>query len=197
MKNNCGDEGEQQMIQIGERESDVVENTIYFYGEVNTDNILRFNKVLRSINSQNLISKINRRLSNLDPIYLHLNSPGGSVFDGLSAMDNIMNSPSDVITVIDGFCASAATFMSVVGKKRLMFKHSYIMIHQLSVDPGFGTFSNLTDEYENSIKLMNTLKDIYLKHTKITQPDLDQLFKRDICLDSNESLALGFVDEIL
>ena len=59
------------------------------------------------------------------------------------------------------------------------------------------SFSELKDEVENLTTLMNLITNIYLENTKIDKDQLDKLLKRDIWLDSNTALNLGFVDKIL
>ena len=105
-----------------------------------------------------------------------------------------MNTP--VYTYVDGFAASAATLISVVGKKRYMTKNSLMLIHQLS-GADSGKFYELQDQMSNMQILMNTINKIYLNKTKIDQETLLKLLQKDLWLDAKTCLAYGLVDEII
>jgi ATP-dependent protease ClpP protease subunit len=101
-----------------------------------------------------------------------------------------------VYTYIDGFAASAATMISVAGKKRFMTENSIMLVHQLSSATS-GKFEEMKDEYNNLLGLMDIIKKIYLSNSKISKENLDNLLKQDLWLDSTKSIQLGFVDKIL
>ena len=174
---------------------EIEQNRIYFYSEVERHKNLELNKSIQSLSSK----LINRgKMLEADPgrIFLHINSYGGSVFAGLSSVDYIMNSPVPVTTVIDGCAASAATLMSVVGHKRLMHKHSYMLIHQLSSGT-WGKYEEIKDEMKNCDNLMKVIKDIYETHTKIPKKELTKLLKRDLWWNAETCLKYGLIDEII
>ena len=101
-----------------------------------------------------------------------------------------------VYTYIDGFAASAATLISVVGKKRFMTSNSIMLIHQLSGGMN-GKFSEMEDENENLHGLMDFITKIYLENTKMNEIELNKILKRDIWLNSTYCLEHGLVDVIL
>ena len=130
-------------------------NRIYFYSEVNRPKNLELNKTL--VTMANTLYNRGQSLD-VDPgrIFLHINSGGGSVFAGLSSVDYILNSKVPITTVIDGCAASAATIMSVVGHHRVMHKHSFMLIHQIS-SVMWGKFEDMKDDMKNSELLMETI----------------------------------------
>ena len=69
---------------------------------------------------------------NSKPIYLYINSPGGSVTAGLAIFDTMQYVKSDVVTICVGLAASMGAFLLAAGTKgkRLALPHSRIMIHQ-------------------------------------------------------------------
>ena len=172
-----------------------VENILYFYAEVYRDNILKLNKELAILNNQILYHSI---ITKNEPaeIFLNIQSYGGSIFSGLSAMDMISDSRIKVNTIVDGCAASAATLMSVVGSRRYIKKHSYILIHQLS-SIFWGNYEQLKDDMENSNKFMGMIKDIYKEHTKIPMKKLNEILKHDLWFTAEEALSYGLVDEII
>ena len=175
---------------------EIVDNKIYFYSEVERDTVLVLNSKLKSMDTSHIGDKINMRLRSDIPIYLHINSYGGGIFHGLSAMDNILNTKSPVITIVDGICASAATFLSVVGTERYITEHSMMLIHQLS-SAFWGKYSDFEDKKENLDLLMKMIKRIYKKYTKIPMKDIDEILRHDLYFDAEACLALGLVDGII
>jgi len=171
------------------------DNNIYFYSEVSRPKILTLNKSLVRVGNS-----IRNRTSVLDstdiPIRLHICSYGGSVFSGFAAVDYIAGSKVPVHSYIDGCAASAATIMSVVAEKRFMHKHSFMLIHQLSSGM-WGNYEALKDSMENCDTLMETIRDIYVKHTKIPKKQLNDILKRDLWFDAETCLKYGLVDEII
>ena len=94
----------------------------------------------------------------------------------LYVCDVIKNSDTPIHTYVDGYCAPAASLISVCGKKRYMTKHSALLIHQLSAMAA-GKFNELKTEVNNLNSFMNSIRDIYLKNTKIDKDSLESLLK--------------------
>ena len=174
---------------------DIGRNRIYFYSEVNRPKNLALNKSIVTLGN----SLYNRGQSlEMDPgrIFLHINSGGGSVFAGLSSVDYIRNSKVPITTVIDGCAASAATIMSVVGHHRIMHKHSFMLIHQIS-SVMWGKYEEMKDDMKNSELLMETIIKIYEEHTRIPKNELKDILKRDLWWNAETCLDYGLVDEII
>jgi len=174
---------------------EVVENRIYFYSHIETEKILQLNRNIRSmgINLQREATIQNRQPAN---IYLHIQSYGGSIFAGLAGMDEIINSVVPVHTMVDGCCASAATFLSVCGKKRFINRHAYMLIHQISSFM-WGKYEDFKDEMENLDKLMLMIREIYGEYTTVPIKKLEGILKHDLWFDANECKEYGMVDEII
>ena len=175
---------------------ETINNRIYFYSDVYRDTILRLNKTLAELDANIVFAKIQCEDPEYRPIFLHLNSYGGNVFDGLSAMDQICMSKAPVITIVDGICASAATFISVSGSKRFIKKNSFMLIHQLS-SVMWGKFDEFADEMINLQKIMEVIKKIYHEKTKIPAKKLEEILKHDLYFDAPTCLKYGLVDEII
>ena len=173
----------------------VQDSKIYYYAGVNRESAAELNKKLGEIESKSL------NLSNtLDiqapPIKLLINSGGGSITAGISCMDTILRSKVPVHTYVDGFAASAATFITVVGNKRFMSRNSYMLIHQLSSN-FWGTYANFEDEKKNLDLMMKTIKKVYKEHTNVPMKDLNNVLKHDLLWDAQECLHFGLIDEIV
>ena len=175
---------------------EIVGNKVYFYSDINRTNIMKLNKTLSELDGQHVAAKINADDDEYRKIFLYIQSYGGSIFSGLAAMDQIDLVKSPVITVVDGVCASAATFISVKGKKRLIKPNSFMLIHQLS-SIMWGKYSEFEDEMKNMKKLMDIIKDVYLKYTKVPSNKLDEILKHDLYFDAKQCLRYGLVDDII
>ena len=178
-----------------EKHISVQDNKIYFYSGVNRNACCELNKKISELESKAITLS-----QNLDtpapPIKLYINSGGGSIVSGIASMDTILRSKVDVHTYIDGFSASAATFLSVVGTKRYMSRNSYMLVHQLS-STFWGTYSNFEDEKQNLDLMMKNIKSIYKEYTKIPMKKLNEILKHDLMWDANTCLEYGMIDEII
>lgn len=168
---------------------------IFFYSDVTKDSILSLNRQLRDL-SVKLLNFSNVYEIPAPPIRIHINSPGGSLLDAFAAVDYVKACKVPVYSIIDGSAASAATIISVVAKKRYMYKHSYMLIHQLSSGL-YGKFEEQIDDFKNSKTFMNAITEIYRQHTKIPQKTLEETLKRDIFFDAKTCLKYGLVDEVI
>jgi ATP-dependent Clp endopeptidase proteolytic subunit ClpP len=172
-------------------------NRIYFYSEIDRERILQLNKTIREQNN-NIITQcqIMDRPIETEKIFLHISSFGGSIFAGYAGMDEILKSKVKIVTIIDGCCASAATFLSVVGHKRYINEHGYVLIHQLS-SIFWGKYAEFQDEMKNMDRFMKMTKDIYAKYTKVPMSMIDEILQHDIWFDAKQAVEYGIVDEIL
>ena len=105
-------------------------------------------------------------------------------------MDTILRGKVPIHTYIDGFCASAATFISVVGVERYMSRNSYMLIHQLSTN-FWGKYSEFEDEKQNLDLMMKTIKRVYKEYTKVPMGKLDEILKHDLLWDAEKCLKYG------
>ena len=178
-----------------EKHISVHENKIYYYAGVNRDSASELNKKIGEIESKSLTLSNNL---DIEPptLKLFINSGGGSVVSGISSMDTILRTKVPVHTYVDGFAASAATFLSVVGNYRFMSRNSYMLIHQLSSN-FWGTYANFEDEKQNLDLMMKTIKDVYKKYTKVPMKKLDEILKHDLLWDAETCLKYGLIDEII
>ena len=173
----------------------VHENKIYYYSNVNRESAAELNKKIGEIESKSLTLGYNL---DIDPptLKLLINSGGGSITAGISSMDTILRTKVPVHTYVDGFCASAATFLSVVGSYRFMSRNSYMLIHQLSTN-FWGKYSEFEDEKQNLDLMMTTIKNVYKEYTKVPMKKLDEILKHDLMWDAKTCLKYGLVDEII
>jgi ATP-dependent protease ClpP protease subunit len=173
----------------------VHENKSYYYAGISRESAVKKKKKIGELESKSLTMA---KTLDIDapPIKMLINSGGGSITAGISSMDTILRCKVPVETYVDGFCASAATFLSVVGDGRYMSRNSYMLIHQLSSN-FWGKYSEFEDEKQNLDLMMKTIKNVYKKYTKLPMKKLDEILKHDLMWDAETCLGYGLIDEIV
>lgn len=170
-------------------------NHIYFHSEVNREAIFELITHIRKAEIENIVLAHKLNSDNDIPIFLHINSFGGSVFDALTAIDVIQSCSIPIYTIIEGATASAGTLMSIVGKKRYIRPNAHMLIHQLS--SGFwGKMNEIEDDFANNKQLMEKILDIYKKHASIPRKELNDILKHDLWWDADKCIQYGLVDEM-
>ncbi len=131
-------------------------------------------------------------------ISLYINSPGGSVYDGMAIFDTMNFIKPDVATYGIGLQASMGAFLLSSGAKgkRFVLPHAKVMIHQ----PSSGTRGKVTDmeiDLRESLGLKDLLAKILAKNTgqKLSKVKLDM--ERDYWMTADEAKAYGLIDQVL
>lgn len=175
----------------------VIKNRIYFYEEVTNKSILYLCSCLHKLEMKLLAIQHEYTLSEPPKIFLHLQSGGGDAFAGLSAMNAIENTKIPVTCIVDGFVASAATFLLLGATGgRFMRKNSNILIHQIRTE-FWGRFDELQDEMRNAKNLMKNIKRIYKQKSTMPLEKIDNIIKKEIYLTHKKCLEYGLVTEII
>jgi ATP-dependent Clp protease protease subunit len=136
---------------------------------------------------------------NSKPIYLYINSPGGSVTAGLAIYDTIQYVKSDVVTICVGLAASMGAFLLGAGTKgkRLALPHSRIMIHQ----PLGGTSQRQASDIEIEAREILRIKDMLNKSmSDMTGQELAKIEKdtdRDYFMSAAEAVEYGLIDRVI
>ena len=131
-------------------------------------------------------------------IYLYINSPGGSVYDGLGIFDTIQHVQPDVHTVCVGLAASMGAFLLSAGAKgkRSSLKHSRIMIHQ----PLGGARGQASDIRIQADEIIFLKKRLNTELSERTGQPFDRIANdtdRDFYMSPDEALNYGLIDNIL
>ncbi|MEB3193617.1 MAG: ATP-dependent Clp protease proteolytic subunit [Cyanobacteriota bacterium] len=136
---------------------------------------------------------------NSKPIYLYINSPGGSVTAGLAIYDTMQYVKSDVVTICVGLAASMGAFLLAAGTKgkRLALPHSRIMIHQ----PLGGTSQRQASDIEIEAREILRIKDMLNQSmADMTGQPLEKINKdtdRDYFLSAAEAVQYGLIDRVV
>jgi ATP-dependent Clp protease protease subunit len=132
-------------------------------------------------------------LDNKREISVYINSPGGIVSQGLAIYDIGKFIEAPIRTVCIGEAASMGGLLMLMGTIRIGFKHSRIMLHQVSMGAG-GKLSSIEVAVEEGKKLQGFIYDIIKEKTLISNPEED--LKEDKWIGAEEALALGILTEI-
>lgn len=140
-------------------------------------------------------------LQNEDPkkdIMLYINSPGGSVYDGMAIYDTINHIKNDVQTVGIGLQASMGAFLLSSGTKgkRSLLPNSKVMIHQ----PSSGTRGKVTDmeiDLKESLAVRKLLNEILAKNTGQKLSQIEKDVDRDYWMTAEEAVKYGLVDKVI
>lgn len=99
-------------------------------------------------------------------------------------------------SIVEGRAASAATLISVTADKRFITEYGYMLIHQLG-SFSFGKYNEIKDDVSNLDTLMERIKQIYRKHAKVPNDQLDEILKHDLYWDANTCKKYKLIDTIL
>ena len=134
---------------------------------------------------------------NHDDIYLYINSPGGSVSDGLAIIDTMNHIKSDVVTIAIGTAASMAAVILSNGSKgkRFALENANILIHQI-MGGVQGQATDIEIAYKHIAKLKDKLLDILSKNTGKDKEKIKVDSDRDYWLDAKEAISYGLIDSL-
>ncbi len=131
-------------------------------------------------------------------ISLYINSPGGSVYDGLAIFDTMQFIKPDVATYGIGLQASMGAFLLSSGAKgkRFLLPNARVMIHQ----PSSGTQGKISDQeitLREGIYLKKRLNEILAKNTGQKLSKIEKDVDRDFWMSAEESVAYGLADKVV
>lgn len=162
------------------------------------DRIIHFKDEVNRQTADELVMKL-RYLDSIssEDIILYINSPGGSVSDGLAIYDCINDLESDVVTVVHGMAASMGAFLLACGTKgkRYASPNAEIMIHQ-PLGGMQGQASDIVIHAEHISKIKKKLNTILAEKTGQDLEIIEKCTDRDNFLSADEAKAFGIVDHI-
>lgn len=129
------------------------------------------------------------------PIYLYINSYGGSVTDAYAIIDAIMMSKTPVHTVCVGTAYSASGIILISGHKRYMYPRASFMFHEGSAGM-FGDAGKVKDTMKFYERQLKELQTFILTRTKISEELYDQKLSNDWYLTAEECLHHGIIDSV-
>lgn len=130
------------------------------------------------------------------PIEIHVNSEGGSVFDGFAMYTLLRDSESYVTVYIDGLAASAASYLIMAANRIVMSDLAWIMIHNAS-SFAWGDKKSMRKEAEVLDNIDQTIASAYAGRSSLyDEGDFIALMNEETWLDADEAKKYGLIDEI-
>jgi len=131
-------------------------------------------------------------------IYMYINSPGGSVYDGLGIFDTMQHVKPDIHTVCVGLAASMGAFLLAAGTKgkRSSLRHSRIMIHQ-PLGGARGQASDIRIQADEILFLKERLNTELSERTGKDYDSIKEDTDRDFYMSPNEAVEYGLIDLVL
>ncbi len=130
-----------------------------------------------------------------ETIRVHLNTPGGYVFDGVAIYNALKNHKAKIETHIDGLAASIGSVIAMAGETIYMAENAFLMIH----DPFVIAIGNADDLRKTAgllDKIKGTLVATYAKRTGNDSETIEQWMKEETWFTAKEAKENGFVDHI-
>ncbi|HEY9695767.1 MAG TPA: ATP-dependent Clp protease proteolytic subunit [Trichocoleus sp.] len=133
------------------------------------------------------------------PIYLYINSPGGSVTAGMAIYDTMQHIKSEVVTICVGLAASMGAFLLTAGSKgkRLALPHARIMIHQPLGGTGRRQATDIDIEAKEILRVRSKLNELMAFHTGKTVEQIQKDTDRDYFMSAEEAKAYGLIDRVI
>lgn len=177
----------------GERSYDI-------YSRLLNDRIIMLTEEVNNTTASLIVAQM-LYLEGQDPskdIFFYINSPGGSVTDGLSIYDTMQYIKCDVSTICTGLAASMGAFLLAAGEKgkRFALPNSDIMIHQ----PSGGAKGQATDimiHADHIIQTKKRLNTILAERTGQPFEKVAQDTERDNFMTADQAKEYGIVDQVI
>jgi ATP-dependent Clp protease protease subunit len=131
-------------------------------------------------------------------ISLYINSPGGSVYDGMAIYDTMQFIKPDVSTLCTGFAASMGSFLLAAGRKgkRFALPNARIMIHQPS-GGSQGAAADVEIQAREVLFMRERLNAMLAESTGKTVAQIEQDTDRDNFMSASLAKEYGLIDEVL
>ncbi|WP_424474830.1 head maturation protease, ClpP-related [Oceanobacillus kimchii] len=143
--------------------------------------------------AQNVLQQIEN--ADVEEINVHINSGGGSAFDGIAIGNILKNHKAKVIIHIDGWAASAASIIAMAGDEIIMPSNTMLMIHQASTFE-YGNASVFEKAAKDLRKVDKAVTASYRKRFVGSDEELTELLNNETWLNADEAVALGFTDKV-
>lgn len=188
------------MIPIVIEESGRGERAFDIYSRLLRERIIFLGETVTSDSANRIVAQM-LFLEAEDPdkdIYLYINSPGGSVYDGLGIFDTMQHVKPDIHTVCVGLAASMGAFLLCAGTKgkRSSLQHSRIMIHQ-PLGGASGQASDIRIQADEILYIKDRLNRILAERTGQPLDRIQEDTDRDFFMSPGEAVSYGLLDTVI
>jgi ATP-dependent Clp protease, protease subunit len=134
-------------------------------------------------------------IGDVQVLNIYINSPGGSVFEGMAIYNQLKRHKAQKNVYVDGIAASIASVIALAGDKITIPKNAFFMIHQ----PWAITWGPAS-EFRRMADALDTIEDgmlnVYEGHSSLSREEIKQLMDAETWMTGEEALERGFADEL-
>lgn len=134
-------------------------------------------------------------LGKLDTLNVFINSPGGSVFEGVAIYNTLVRNRAKKIVQIDGLAGSIASIIAMAGDEIIIAKNGYMMIHN-PFAMAIGYASELRAVADRLDKMRETLLETYVDRSSSTAKQIGDWMDAETWLNAEETVAAGLADKV-
>jgi ATP-dependent protease ClpP protease subunit len=177
-------------------------NHIYFRTDVTIENCDLLLQLVREFEEEMKAIKSDPYLDDetFTPpkLYIHLTTYGGDLYASFLVYDSLKKCKHTVVTVAEGYVASAGTVMMLGGSVRQVQKSAVMMIHQLRTVIG-GKFDEIEEDFRNSKMDMKRLINMYHEELggKMTKKELQEVLTHDVWWEAPMCVKKGLCHQIV
>lgn len=147
-----------------------------------------------SISAKSVQSQLND--INASTIEVHVNSPGGDVFDGIAITNMLRAHPATINVVVDGLAASAASFIAMAGDSVAMMPNSQMMIHDASGIVA-GNAADMRKMAELLDQASDNIADIYARRSGAPADEWRAKMRDETWYNDQEAVDAGLADHVV
>jgi ATP-dependent Clp endopeptidase proteolytic subunit ClpP len=131
----------------------------------------------------------------VNEIRLHINSPGGEVFEGIAILNALRNHDARVVAVVDGIAASAASFIAAGADELVMARNSELMIHD-AWGLVVGNAADMRQMADTLDHLSNNIASVYADKSGGDVADWRAAMAAETWYSAEEAVAAGLADRV-
>jgi ATP-dependent Clp endopeptidase proteolytic subunit ClpP len=164
-------------------DKDVAVATVYIYDEIG----------FWGVSAKDFADEINAL--DVDEIKVHINSPGGEVWDGITILNTLRGHPAKVTTIVDGVAASSASFIAMGGDEVVMMRNSELMIHD-AWGMAVGNAADLADLAARLDAMSDNIASIYAEKTGGTTEEWREFMRAETWYSAQEAVEAKLADRV-
>lgn len=127
---------------------------------------------------------------------VHINSPGGNVFEGVAIYNALKQHPAEKVVYVDGVAASMASLVAMAGDRICTAENAMWMVHEPTVQNVEGTADDLQKMAERVAVIRQMMADTYAKRTGQKPEDIAAWMAAETWMTAQEAKERGFTTEI-
>lgn len=176
---------DRKIVEVYNKGNGIVEMTLYgVVGESYWE---------EGVSAKDFQSELNEIPKDTTEIHLRINSPGGSVFDGMTIHNLLKQHSAKVIAYVDGIAASIASVIMLAADEVVIGEGAMVMIHK----PLTGVYGN-SEQLDRTIMILDKIEDqmtrIYMRKTGLSSAEVAKLLSEETYLTSDEAVEMSIVD---